>query len=240
MGDVIGLGSLAFVAGTVSISSPCCLPLMPGYLSYIGGVSAGEAGNRRRVLGAAALFVLGFAAIFTALGVSASAFGGFLLARLPLFIRISGVFVLVMGLAMLGVLKLPFLYREFRFDMSNIRRGPAGAVPLGMAFAFGWTPCVGPVLGGILTAAAATRTVWKGGILLFIYSLGMGIPFLLLALGYSKAGRSLQFLKRHALVIERAGGSLLLAMGVLLITGYWQQLFTPLIRWFSRHGWPPI
>lgn len=240
MDEILGLGSLALVAGTVSITSPCCLPLMPGYLSYIGGVSAGEQGNRRRVLGTAGLFVLGFALVFTALGASASAFGGVLLSRLPTLIKVSGVFVLVMGLAMLGLLRIPFLYRELRFDMTKIRRGPAGAVPLGMAFAFGWTPCVGPVLGGILTAAAATQTVWKGSVLLFIYSLGMGIPFLLLALGYSKAGRSLNFLRRHALGVERTGGVLLVSMGVLLITGYWQQLFTPLIRWFSRHGWPPI
>lgn len=240
MADVLGLGSLALVAGTVSITSPCCLPLMPGYLSYIGGVSAAEQNNRRRVVGAAALFVLGFAFVFTALGATASAFGGVLLSRLPTLIKVSGVFVIVMGLAMLGLLRIPFLYKELRFDMTKIRRGPAGAVPLGMAFAFGWTPCVGPVLGGILTAAAATQTVWKGSVLLFIYSLGMGIPFLLLALGYSKAGRSMNFLRRHSVGIERSGGVLLVSMGVLLITGYWQQLFTPLIRWFSRHGWPPI
>ncbi|MGH2829437.1 MAG: cytochrome c biogenesis CcdA family protein [Actinomycetota bacterium] len=240
MADLLGLGSLAFVAGMVSITAPCCLPLMPGYLCYIGGVSAEEQGNRTRVLRAALLFVLGFAIVFTALGASASAFGGFLLTRLPTLIKISGAFVIVMGLAMLGIFKLPILYREMRFDMSKIRRGPGGAVPLGMAFAFGWTPCIGPVLGGILTAAAATQTVWKGSILLFVYSLGMGIPFLLLALAYSKAGRSLQFLRRHSLAIERTGGVLLVSMGVLLITGYWQQMFTPLIRWFSQRGWPPI
>lgn len=240
MAEVLGLGSLALLAGLVSITAPCCLPLMPGYLSYIGGVSTIEQGNRRRILGTAALFVLGFALVFTALGASASAFGGVLLSRLPTLIKISGVFVIVMGLAMLGLLRIPFLYKELRFDMTKIRRGPAGAVPLGMAFAFGWTPCVGPVLGGILTAAAATQTVWKGSVLLFIYSLGMGIPFLLLALGYSKAGRSMNFLRRHGLAIERSGGVLLVTMGVLLITGYWQQLFTPLIRWFARHGWPPI
>jgi cytochrome c-type biogenesis protein len=238
--DVLGLGSLAFVAGALSITSPCCLPLLPGYLSYVSGISAEQEGDRRRVLGAAALFVGGFAFVFTALGATASALGDFFLAKLPLFIKISGAFVVVMGLAMLGVLRLPFLYREARFDLSRVRRGPAGAVPLGMAFAFGWTPCVGPVLGAILTSAAATRTVWKGSTLLLVYSLGMGIPFLLLAFGSSKANLTFGFLKRHALAVERAGGALLVSMGVLLITGYWQQMFTPLIRWFSRHGWPPI
>jgi cytochrome c-type biogenesis protein len=238
--DVLGLGSLAFVAGAVSITSPCCLPLLPGYLSYVSGVSAEHEGDRRRVLGPAMLFVLGFAFVFTALGATASAFGDFFLTRLPLFIKISGVFVIVMGLAMLGILRIPFLFREARFDMSRIKRGPAGALPLGMAFAFGWTPCVGPVLGGILTAAAATQTVWKGTVLLFIYSLGLGIPFLVLALGSSRVSRSFHFLRRHGRGVERTGGVLLVGMGVLLITGFWQQLFTPLIRWFSRHGWPPI
>lgn len=240
MSDILGLGSLAFVAGTVSFTSPCCLPLMPGYVSYISGVSAVEDGNRRRVVGTAFLFVIGFAAVFTALGASASAFGGLLLSRLPVFIKVSGAFVILMGLAMLGLLRIPFLFREARFDMSKIRRGRAGAIPLGMAFAFGWTPCIGPVLGGILTAAAVTQTVWKGTVLLFIYSLGLGLPFLLLALGYSKAGRTFRFLRRHGVAIERTGGVLLVTMGVLLVTGYWQQLFTPLIRWFSRNGWPPI
>ena len=239
MADVLGLGSLAFVAGAVSFTSPCCLPLMPGYMSYISGVSAEEA-SRRRVLGSASLFVVGFAIVFTALGASASIAGEFLLTRLPVFIKVAGAFVILMGLATLGLLKIPFLMRERRIDLHRIRSGPAGAVPLGMAFAFGWAPCVGPVLGGILTAAAATQTVWKGAILLFIYSLGLGIPFLLLALAYSKAGRTFRFLRRHGLAIERTGGVLLVTMGVLLITGYWQQLFTPLIRWFVRSGWPPI
>lgn len=237
---MLGLGSLAFVAGSISITSPCCLPLLPGYVSYFSGVSSEEGAGTRRVMGTALLFVAGFALVFTLLGASASALGGFLLTRIALFVRISGVFVIVMGLAMLGVLRIPFLMREARFDLSKIKRGPAGAVPLGMAFAFGWTPCVGPVLGGILTSAAATRTVWKGSVLLLIYSLGMGIPFLLLAFGSARAGRSMQFLRRHGRAIERTGGVLLVTMGVLLITGYWQQMFTPLIRWFSNRGWPPL
>jgi len=240
MGDFAGLMGLAFIAGAVSITSPCCLPLMPGYLSYIGGVAAVEGTSRRRIISTALLFVAGFALVFTLLGATASIFGEFLLTRLPLFIKISGAFVLVMGLAMLGLFRIPFLYREARFDMSKIHRGPAGAMPLGMAFAFGWTPCVGPVLGAILTSAAATRTVWKGTTLLAVYSLGMGIPFVLLAFGSSRANRAFAFLRRHALGVERVGGTLLVGMGVLLITGYWQQMFTPLIRWFSQRGWPPI
>jgi len=191
-------------------------------------------------LGTSALFVLGFASIFTALGASASLAGALLLGALPLLIKVAGVFVIAMGLAMLGVLRLPFIYREKRFDMSRVRPGPLGAFPLGMAFALGWTPCIGPILASILTAAAATQTATQGAGLLAIYSLGMGIPFMLIALGYSRAGKTIAFIKRQSLKIERVGGGLLVAMGILLITGYWTRLFVPLIRLFSRFNWPPI
>ncbi len=239
---MLTLSVLSLAAGVISVTSPCCLPLLPGYLSYISGVSTEESlgQRRRRVVGAATLFVIGFAVVFTALGVSASVLGDFLLGRLPAFWKISGAFVILMGLATLGILKIPFFYRERRFNMRRIRSGPAGAVPLGMAFAFGWTPCIGPILGGVLTAAATTQTLWKGSVLLLIYSLGMGIPFMLLALAYARAGRGFRLLNRYGRVIERAGGVLLVAMGVLLITGHWQRLFVPFIRWFGRLGWPPI
>jgi cytochrome c-type biogenesis protein len=204
------------------------------------GVSVGSQAQRWRVLGTAALFVLGFATIFTGLGASASLLGSILLEALPMMIKVAGVFVIVMGLTMLGVLRLPFLLREKRLDLRKIRPGPAGAFPLGMAFAFGWTPCIGPVLAGILTAAASTQTATEGAGLLAIYSLGMGIPFMAIALAYSRKGRFFAFFQRHAAAIERTGGGLLVAMGVLLITGYWTRLFVPLIRLFSNTGWPPI
>jgi cytochrome c-type biogenesis protein len=237
---MVAMSGLALVAGVISITSPCCIPLLPGYLSYVSGVSAGAQGQRGRVLGTSALFVLGFASIFTALGASASLAGALLLGALPLLIKVAGVFVIAMGLAMLGVLRLPFIYREKRFDMSRVRPGPLGAFPLGMAFALGWTPCIGPILASILTAAAATQTATQGAGLLAIYSLGMGIPFMLIALGYSRAGKTIAFIKRQSLKIERVGGGLLVAMGILLITGYWTRLFVPLIRLFSRFNWPPI
>lgn len=234
------LAPLAFLAGILSITSPCCLPLLPGYLSYMGGVATGEGSNRRRVAGAAALFVVGFAVVFTALGAAASLLGAFLLGALPWFLKVAGVFVILMGLSMLGVLKLPFLYREKRLDMRRIRSGPGGALPLGMAFAFGWTPCIGPILATILTAAAATASAARGAGLLLIYSAGMGVPFMLMALAYTRRGGATGFLRRHAAIIERAGGTLLITMGVLLITGQWTRLFVPLLRLFSRTGWPPI
>ncbi|MGH2660433.1 MAG: cytochrome c biogenesis CcdA family protein [Actinomycetota bacterium] len=239
----MGAVALAFVAGVVSFSSPCCLPLMPGYLSYVSGVAGEEPGSvavRARVMTAAALFVTGFATVFTILGAGASALGGVILAKRPTFTAVAGGFVVVMGLAAIGVVRVPFLYREARLDLRRIRSGPLGAVPLGMAFAVGWTPCIGPVLAGILTAAAATQTAWTGAALLFVYSLGLGVPFVLLAMGYARAGRAFAWLRQHGRAIERIGGAILVLMGILMITGQWTRLFIPLIRWFARNQWPPI
>lgn len=239
----MGAFALAFVAGVVSFTSPCCLPLMPGYLSYVSGVASEgpvDVVIRSRVVSASLLFVLGFATVFTVLGASASALGGILLANRPTVMAIAGAFVIVMGLATAGILRIPLLYREARIDLSKVGRGPAGAVPLGMAFALGWTPCIGPVLAGILTAAAATRTAWTGAALLFVYSLGLGVPFVLLAVGFQRAGRAFRWLRTHGRTIERVGGAVLVLMGLLMITGLWTRLFTPLIRWFSENRWPPI
>jgi cytochrome c-type biogenesis protein len=175
-GETLGLAAVSLAAATVSIATPCCLPLIPGYLAYVSGVSAGEMGHTKRVLGAASLFVLGFAIVFTALGATASVLGTFLVGRLSLLVKVGGVFVIAMGLATVGVLRVPFLHREKRLDLNRVRLGPAGAVPLGMAFAFGWTPCIGPVLGAILTTAATTQSASRGAFLLFMYSLAWASP----------------------------------------------------------------
>jgi cytochrome c-type biogenesis protein len=241
--SAIGPVALALVAGVVSFTSPRCLPLMPGYVAYVSGVAADGDGSvlvRRRVLGAALLFVVGFATVFTLLGAGASVAGSFLLRNRLVIEKVAGAFVIAMGLVTMGVLRIPFLSREARLDLRRIRTGPLGAVPLGMAFAIGWTPCIGPVLAGILTAAATTRTAWTGAGLLFVYSLGLGIPFLLLAWGQARATRAFGWFRRHGRAIERVGGGVLLLMGVLMIAGQWTRLFIPLIRWFARSGWPPI
>lgn len=239
----MGAVALAFVAGVVSFTSPCCLPLMPGYLSYVSGVAGDASGSvavRSRVVPAALLFVVGFTTVFTVLGAGASALGGVILANRPTFMAVAGAFVILMGLAAMGALRIPFLRREMRLDLHRVKSGPAGAVPLGMAFAIGWTPCIGPVLAGILTAAAATQTAWTGAALLFVYSLGLGVPFVLLAMGYARAGRAFAWLRRRGRAIERIGGAILVLMGILMITGQWTRLFIPLIRWFARNQWPPI
>jgi cytochrome c-type biogenesis protein len=235
--------ALAFVAGLVSFTSPCCLPLMPGYVSYVSGVAGGGSTItlvRSRTMLAAALFVTGLAITFTLMGAATSSLGALILDHRLGLERVAGVFVIVMGLATVGLLRVPFLYRERRFDLTRIRPGPAGALPLGMAFAIGWTPCIGPVLGAILTAAATVHGVWRGAALLFVYSLGLGIPFLLLAFGVARTGRLFGWLRRHGRAIELVGGGVLVLMGVLMITGRWVQLFAPLLRLFSRSGWPPV
>lgn len=241
--SALGPYALALVAGILSFTSPCCLPLMPGYVSYVSGVAGSRpdaVAIRSRVLGAALLFVAGFATVFTALGAGASSLGGFLLAHRQSLTRATGLFVVLMGLVTMGAIRIPGLNREVRLDLRRVRPGPLGAVPLGMAFALGWTPCIGPVLAGILTAAATTQGAWRGASLLFVYSLGLGIPFLLLAVGYARAGSVFGWLRRHGRAVEVAGGVVLIVMGILMVTGQWLRLFTPLIRLFSRNQWPPI
>lgn len=235
--------ALALVAGVISFASPCCLPLMPGYISYVSGVAGEDSANvavRGRIVMSAVLFVTGFAMVFTVMGASASVLGSTLLAHRQVLVKVAGLFVIAMGATTMGILRIPVLNREVRLDLHRIRRGPAGAIPLGVAFAIGWTPCIGPVLAGILTAAAATQTVWRGASLLFAYSLGLGIPFLLLALGFARASRVSGWLRRHSRAVERTGGAVLILMGVLMITGQWLTLFSPLVRWFAQHRWPPV
>ncbi len=230
---------VAVMAGAISFSSPCCLPLVPGYLSYVAALPVSELGERqaRRVtLRASLLFVAGFTAVFTVLGVSAGLTGSVLLRNKPAIIRAFGVVIIVMGLVTAGLLRVPVLQRERRIDLARIPRGPAWAFPMGMAFAAGWVPCIGPVLATILATASASGTALWGAALLILYSLGLGIPFVLLGLGFSRAQRSLAWLRRNGRWIELGGGLLLVAVGVLFVTGRWQPLFRPLQRWFAN--WP--
>jgi cytochrome c-type biogenesis protein len=228
----------AFLAGLVSFSSPCCLPLLPGYVAYVGGSGAQPTG---RTMTAAGLFTLGFGATFTALGASASWLGELLLSSRPGLVRAAGILVAAAGVVTLLGAQPRLLGRERRLvALHRIPRGPAFAAPLGAAFALGWTPCIGPVLAGLLTAAAATRTATVGAGLLAVYAAGLAVPFLLLAWAVAHGRSATGLLRRHHTALARVGGSLLLAMGAAMVAGWWTQLFAPLVRAFARAGWPPI
>ena len=166
--------------------------------------------------------------------------GAAVVRNLPVVTRLSGVLIIIMGLAMLGFLRIPVLYRERRLDLARVPSGPKGAFFLGMAFAFGWAPCIGPVLATILATAAATQTAAWGAVLLVFYSLGLGLPVVGLALGFQRARGSLDWLQRHGRGIERFGGFMLVGVGILFVSGLWRAFFLPLQRYFAQFGWPPI
>ena len=240
---MILLPLFAFVAGIISFTSPCCLPLLPGYVSYVSGLPVSELGRaeaRAVTLRAAALFVAGFTLVFTILGMAAGLLGALVTRELPLIVRVAGVGIIVLGLAMAGVLRIPWLYRERRFALHRLSTGPRAAFGVGMAFAAGWTPCIGPVLAVILATAASTGTAAWGAFLLVLYSVGLGLPFIGLALGLNRARGSLAWLRRHGQAIEVVGGLLMGGVGVLFVTGAWRSFFVPLQREFARFGWPPV
>ena len=228
----------AFLAGLVSFSSPCCLPLLPGYVAYLGG--AGPA-SPRRTMAAAGLFVLGFGATFTALGASASWLGAGLLANQPVLLRAAGLLVAAMGAATMLGAGIPGLSGERRLvALHRVPRGPVFAAPLGAAFALGWTPCVGPVLAGLLATAAASRTAAVGAGLLAVYAAGLAVPFLLLAWAVTRGRAGVGLARRHHQTLARLGGALLVVVGLAMAAGAWTRLFAPLVRLFVRSGWPPI
>lgn len=233
----------AVLAGMLSFSSPCCLPLIPGYLSYVSALPVGDLGRaeaRRVALRASVLFVAGFTVVFVAMGVTVTAVGAVLLRNQDTVVRWLGFLVILLGLSTMGLLRIPMLMRERRMDLARVPRGPGWAFPLGMAFAAGWVPCIGPILATILTTAAVAGSMLWGGLLLTLYSLGLGIPFVLLAVGFSRARVSLEWLRRNGRRIEFAGGSLLVVVGVLFVSGRWESMFRPLQGWFAEFGWPPI
>ncbi len=250
--DMLTTAVLAFAAGVLSFSSPCCLPLLPGYVSYISTASddgpGGAVGTtvtvvppRSRTLWSALLFVAGFGTVFTALGAGASGVSAVLLDNRALLSRVGGVVVIVLGLVVAGVVRIPAaLMREYRMDLTRVRPGPAGALPMGMAFAIGWVPCIGPVLAGILTLAASRGSSAQGAALLAVYSLGLGLPFLGLALAASRLEPVVRWLRRRARAVELTGGAVLVLMGVLMVTDQWLRFFAPLTRLFTSLGWPPL
>jgi cytochrome c-type biogenesis protein len=219
----VGLAT-AFAAGVVSFVSPCVLPLVPAYLSFVSGVGHGElAQNARRVTITTGCFVLGFTAVFTALGAGAGIAGHSLIAERRSLEIAGGVLVIAMGLALLGFAS--FLFgREWRFHRRTRDATLGGAVLAGMAFAAGWTPCIGPTLGAILTLAAQGGGGRDGAALLAVYSLGLGVPFLIVGMASTSALSALGILRRHGLLVGRVAGVGLVVLGVLLLTGQLTQI----------------
>jgi cytochrome c-type biogenesis protein len=214
---------IAFGAGVLSFLSPCVLPIVPPYLAYMGGISMQEltedGRTSRRAILPALFFFMGLSTVFLLLGFTASTMGHLFLRNAELFGQIAGGVVIVFGLHFLGVFRIPFLMREARIDAGDRGGSAFGAYVLGLAFAFGWTPCIGPVLGAILTLAATDSTVSRGTAMLGVYALGLGLPFLLAAIFVQRSMSLMARLKRHMAVIEKVMGVMLLAVGVALLTG---------------------
>ncbi len=242
--NVLVAVGIAFLAGIVSFASPCVVPLVPGYLAYMTGLSGaeireGSSGGRARVLGGGLLFTLGFAIPFTLLGLVGGSLSATLSTR-PWQIAM-GVVVIVLGLTMTGLLPFDLLRREARITDEAIDKGMLGALPLGFVFGVGWTPCIGPALAAIFTLSASQSggSPLRGGLLAFVYALGLGLPFILFGLLYGSAGRALGFLRRNARTIQIAGGVLLSLVGLAIATGLYAQFIIwlrPLINGFE----PPI
>jgi cytochrome c-type biogenesis protein len=224
------------LAGLVSFVSPCVLPLVPPYLCFLAGITLEELidgdgpGERARIAGASAAFVGGFSLVFVGLGATASVFGQFIRSLLAYQVTVfgftvgllpvlAGLAIIIMGLHFLGAFRLGWLEREARVQVSRKPAGPLGALLVGVAFGFGWTPCIGPVLGTILLVAGSEETVARGALLLAAYSLGMGLPFIAAALFAGRFLRLMHRFRRHLGGVERAMGALLVATGFLFITG---------------------
>jgi len=233
----------AFGAGLLSFISPCVLPLIPGYLSYVSGLSLDElrgtskgtvvavSNTRTRIVVASLAFILGFSVVFIALGATASAAGQFLIERLPILSRLAGAVIILFGLHTMGVLRIEWLYQTKQLQTTRKPAGPFGAMLVGAAFAFGWTPCLGPILAGILAVGASRDTVGDAVQLLATYSLGLGVPFLVTGLAINKFFGAMAKIRRHYHTIELVSGALLVVIGLLIFT----NRFTVIAQWLSPY-----
>ena len=245
----------AFIAGLLSFISPCVLPLIPGYLSYISGLSMDEmrgtapavradgvpggaavamqapAAVRRQVMLSTFAFVIGFSLVFISLGASASMIGQFLMERLTVLGKIAGVIIIIFGLHTMGVLKIGWLYSEARVQTKSKPAGLFGAMLVGIAFAFGWTPCIGPILAGILAIAGTQDTVGEGVRLLAVYSAGLAVPFIGTSLAMNRFFAAFAKIRRHYHKVEIASGALLVIIGVLIFT----NRFTVIAKWLTPY-----
>jgi cytochrome c-type biogenesis protein len=253
-GPLLVAAAVAALVGLISFASPCVLPLVPGYLSYVAGLAGNgdsrpvgsgsdggtatatvvdqRTGRRQMVLGAL-LFVLGFTAVFVALGTAAGSLGRLLLVHQDVITRVMGVVVILVGLGFLG--RLPLLQRTKRLSLRPAT-GLVGAPLLGVVFGLGWTPCLGPTLGAVLTLAYSEGTAGRGAFLSVAYCVGLGVPFVLVALGARWALGATFFLRRHARAVTQVGGGLLVLVGLLLVTGAWTEMMEWLRSWLAETG----
>ena len=227
MPEIAGIGILAaFLAGTVSFLSPCVLPLVPGYLSYVAGRSVADLAARQDLRARLAIlqlslgFVLGFSVVFIALGASASALGSLLRPILYEANYVAGAIIVLFGLQMTGLFRFRWMDREMRFSARVAAGHPLGAFVLGMAFAFGWTPCIGPILGSILTLSATTPGITEGAVLLSIYSMGLAVPFLLVAAFTDRFIKRAKVIRRYGRPLQASAGGVLILVGIGMATGY--------------------
>jgi cytochrome c-type biogenesis protein len=226
---------IAVLAGAISFFSPCVVPLLPGYLSYVTGLSAAELGSERRgrMLAGTALFVAGFSAVFILTGVVFGAVGDALLEHQTTITRVLGAATVVLGLVFLG--GFGFLQKDLR-----VHRVPAvgiAAAPLlGVLFGFGWTPCIGPTLGTVMTLAATEGSTGRGATLAMVFSLGLGIPFIVAALAFRRMLAAVTWVRAHQVLVIRIGGVLMIAVGLLLLTGVWDSMTADLRQWVSNFG----
>jgi cytochrome c-type biogenesis protein len=234
-----GIGiPVAFGAGLISFLSPCVLPLVPGYISAVAGVAPADI-RARRVIGPSLLFVASFSTIFIALGLlGQQALHGALTG--PAALKISGAVIVVMGLLFVLAPFIPRLAREWHVDALMQRAGRSGPILTGAAFALAWTPCTGPTLGAIVTAAGTSTSAAHGAFLLIVYCMGLGVPFLITGLAFGKATSALAVVKRHYPVVIGVGGLVLIGMGVLIWTGEFTQLNITVNHWLQSLGLPDL
>ncbi len=245
IGQTVSTGSLlvavpiAIAAGVVSFASPCVLPLVPGYLSYVTGMVGADIAEARRgrVLLGATLFVLGFTVVFASAGLAFGALGDELRQHAAVLTKVLGALTIVLGLGFMGLLPfLPWLQRDVRVHRVPTTFGLAGAPLLGVLFGLGWTPCIGPTLAAVLTLAATEASAARGALLSVAYCVGLGLPFVLVGLALQRTAGGLAFVKRHYRAVMNVGGAMLVVVGVLLVTGVWQSLLVHVQGWVGGYG----